>query len=168
MKEAVQIRPWKVQDAGALATICNNKKIWLNVRDRFPHPYTVSNSVEWIAFALAQRPIQNMAIVYEGKVAGSIGVMPKDDVYRKSIEIGYFLGETFWNKGIATTAVGLLLDYIQSHFDVIRIYAEVFSHNAASMKVLEKNGFHLEGIREKAVIKNNVVLDDYVWVKFIE
>jgi len=164
----VEIRSWKPEDAAPLAVICNNKKIWLNVRDRFPHPYTVGNSIEWIAYSLAQKPVQNMAVVYNGEIAGSIGVMPKEDVYRKSIEIGYFLGESFWGKGIATVAVELLLEYIKSHFDVIRIYAEVFSHNAASMKVLEKNGFHLEGIRKKAVVKNNVIMDDYVWVKFIE
>ncbi len=168
MNNCIDIRPWKPEDAAPLAAICNNKKIWLNVRDRFPHPYTLENSIEWIAFTLTQKPIENMAIMYKGKIAGSIGVMPKDDVYRKSIEIGYFLGEPFWGKGIATTAVGLLLEYIKAHFDVIRIYAEVFGHNTASMKVLEKNGFHLEGIRERAVIKNNVILDDYVWVKFIE
>ena len=109
-----------------------------------------------------------MAVVYNGNIAGSIGVMEKEDVYRKSIEIGYFLGERYWGKGIATTAVGLLVEYIKNNFDVIRIYAEVFSHNAASMKVLEKNGFHLEGVRKKAVIKNNVLMDDFVWVKFIE
>jgi RimJ/RimL family protein N-acetyltransferase len=167
MKSSVQIRPWKPEDAGPLAAICNNRKIWLNVRDRFPHPYTVANAVEWIKFTSEQKPIQNMAIIYNGQIAGSIGVMTKDDVYRKSIEIGYFLGEPFWGKGIATQAVSHLIEYIKENFDVIRIYAEVFDHNKASMKVLEKNGFHLEGIREKAVIKNNVVLDDYVWVKFL-
>ena len=167
MNELINIRPWTPEDTAQLAAICNNKKIWLNVRDRFPHPYTINNAVEWISYALTQKPVQNMAIIYKDKIAGSIGVMLKDDVYRKSIEIGYFLGEPFWGKGIATTAVGLLLEYIQAHFDVIRIYAEVFGHNTASMKVLEKNGFHLEGIRKKAVIKNNVVLDDYVWVKFL-
>jgi RimJ/RimL family protein N-acetyltransferase len=108
-----------------------------------------------------------MAIVYNGQIAGSIGVMTKDDVYRKSIEIGYFIGEPFWGKGIASQAVSHLIEYIKANFDVIRVYAEVFHHNKASMKVLEKNGFHLEGIREKAVIKNNIILDDYVWVKFL-
>ena len=168
MNPVVQIRPWKPEDAGPLAAICNNKKIWLNVRDTFPHPYTVGNAVEWIAFTLNQKPVKNMAVVYNGNIAGSIGVMEKEDVYRKSIEIGYFLGERYWGKGIATTAVGLLVEYIKNNFDVIRIYAEVFGHNAASMKVLEKNGFHLEGVRKKAVIKNNVLMDDYVWVKFID
>jgi ribosomal-protein-alanine N-acetyltransferase len=167
MPGEVQLRPWKPEDAGALAAICNNRKIWLNVRDRFPHPYTVANAIEWIKFTSAQKPIQNMAVVFNGQIAGSIGVMPKDDVYRKSIEIGYFIGESYWGKGIATEAVAQLLKYIEHKFDVIRIYAEVFDHNTASMKVLEKNGFHLEGIRQKAVIKNNVVLDDHVWVKFL-
>jgi ribosomal-protein-alanine N-acetyltransferase len=168
MKDGVEIRPWKPEDAGVLAAICNNKKIWLNVRDRFPHPYTVSNAVEWIAFTLNQKPVQNMAIIFQGKIAGSIGVMPKDDVYRKSIEIGYFVAEDYWGHGIASAAVSLLIGYIRSHFDVIRIYAEVFGHNTASMKVLEKNGFHLEGIRKRAVVKNNVIMDDHVWVKFID
>lgn len=168
MKNIVQIRPWESEDAAELAAICNNKKIWLNVRDTFPHPYTVGNAVEWIAFTLTQQPVRNMAVVCNGNIAGSIGVMTKEDVYRKSIEIGYFLGEQYWGKGIATKAVSLLLDYINTNFDVMRIYAEVFVHNTASMKVLEKNGFHLEGIRKKAVIKNNVIMDDYVWVKFLE
>jgi len=168
MKDGVEIRPWKPEDAGALASICNNKKIWLNVRDRFPHPYTVGNAVEWIQFAKSQKPVQNMAIIWNGKIAGSIGVMPKDDVYRKSIEIGYFVAEEFWGNGIASRAVSLLLAYIKRNFDVVRIYAEVFNYNTASMRVLEKNGFHLEGIRERAVVKNNVILDDHVWVKFID
>ncbi|MDB5250316.1 MAG: family N-acetyltransferase [Segetibacter sp.] len=168
MENRVQIRSWKPEDAGPLAAICNNKKIWLNVRDTFPHPYTVGNAVEWISFTLGQKPIKNMAIVYNGNIAGSIGVTPKEDVYRKSIEIGYFVGEAYWGKGIATLAVAQMMEYIKTNFEVVRIYAEVFGHNKASMKVLKKNGFHLEGIREKAVIKNNEIMDDYVWVKFIE
>lgn len=168
MNECTHIRSWKAEDAASLAAICNNKKIWLNVRDNFPHPYTITNAVEWIAYTLHQQPVKNMAILYNGSIAGSIGVIPKEDIYRKNIEIGYFLGETYWGKGIATTAVSLLLEYIKSNFDVIRIYAEVFSHNIASMKVLEKNGFHLEAIRKKAVIKNKVIMDDFVWVKFLE
>ena len=168
MNKGVEIRPWKPEDASELAAICNNKEIWINVRDAFPHPYTVANAVEWIRHTLGQQPIQNMAIVYNGGIAGSIGVTPKQDVYRKSIEIGYFIAEKYWGKGIATAAVSLLLEYIASNFDVVRIYAEVFGHNLASMKVLEKNGFHLEGIRKKAVIKNNVIMDDFVWVRLLE
>jgi RimJ/RimL family protein N-acetyltransferase len=164
---SIQLRQWKKEDAGQLASISNNKNIWLNVRDHFPHPYTIQNAVEWIAHTNEQMPLQNMAITVNGKIAGSIGLVPKEDVYRKSIEIGYFVGEQYWGKGIATTAVLMLLNYIQNHFDVVRIYVEVFEHNKASMKVLEKSGFHLESIRNRAVIKNNVMMDDYVWVKLL-
>ncbi len=165
LSSLVHLRPWKPEDAGALAAICNSRKIWINVRDNFPHPYTITNAVSWIAFNKDKQPVDNFAIIYDFQLAGSIGIITKDDIYRKSIEIGYFIGEHFWGKGIATEAVGQLLQYISSHFDAIRIYAEVFDNNKASMRVLEKNGFHLESIRKKAVIKNNVVQDDYVWVK---
>jgi hypothetical protein len=94
----VHIRSWKPEDASELAAICNNKQIWLNVRDGFPHPYTVGNAVEWIRFSLTQQPIQNMAIIYQGCIAGSIGVIPKEDVYRKNIEVGYFIGESYWRR----------------------------------------------------------------------
>ena len=166
MNDKVEIRAWRPEDAGQLAAICNNRKIWINVRDRFPHPYTVADAVEWIAYTLTQKPLQNFAVLYNNQVAGSVGVTPKDDVYRKTIEIGYFVGEAFWGKGIATEAVRLAIDYINNQFSIVRIFAEVFSHNTASMKVLEKNGFHLEGIRKKAVIKDGVIMDDHVWVKF--
>ncbi|HET9826384.1 MAG TPA: GNAT family protein, partial [Chitinophagaceae bacterium] len=78
------------------------------------------------------------------------------------------IGEEYWGKGIATEAIRQLVEYIQKKFDVVRVYAEVFAYNKASMKVLEKNGFYLECIRKKAAIKNNVILDDYVWVKLLE
>jgi len=164
---AVYIRPWQKQDAQGLATAANNRNVWMNVRDRFPHPYTVMDALQWIQLREPQKPTENFCICYEGKVAGGIGVMLKDDVYRKSIEIGYFVGEEYWGRGIATRAVGLLLQHIEQNFDAVRIYAEVFERNKASMKVLRNNGFYLEGIRKKAVFKAGVVMDDYVWVKML-
>jgi RimJ/RimL family protein N-acetyltransferase len=168
MEQRIQLRPWKKEDAGQLTSIANNKKIWLNVRDHFPHPYTVSDALKWVEHTSTQLPPQNMAITVDDNIAGGIGLILKEDVYRKSIEIGYFLGEQYWGKGIATKAVAILLNYIGEHFDVVRVYAEVFAYNTASMRVLEKNGFHLESVREKAVIKNKVIMDDYVWVKLLK
>ena len=165
MSDDIVLRAWLKEDASQLAAIANNKKIWLNVRDRFPHPYTVGDAVQWLASTSGQLPLQTLAVIYRGALAGSIGVLPKEDVYRKSIEIGYFIGEPFWGKGIATRSVALLMAHIKKHHNVVRVFAEVFEHNTASMKVLEKNGFHLESVRRKAVCKNNVILDDYVWVK---
>jgi len=163
----VILRNWKREDAQPLATIANNKNIWLNVRDAFPHPYTVMDAIKWINDCADKQPVTNFCIAYQGKVAGSIGIITKADVYRKSLEIGYFIGEPYQGRGIATKATAILLQYIQQQFDVVRIYAEVFEHNKASMKVLQKNGFHLEGIRQKAVIKNGIIMDDYVWVKLV-
>jgi RimJ/RimL family protein N-acetyltransferase len=167
MKPEVYLRQLKMEDAMELTTIANNKKIWLNVRDRFPHPYHLKNALEWINHTLQKNPQENFAIICNGSIAGIVGVLPKEDVYRKSIEIGYFIGEPFWGKGIATVAVALLLEYVTKTFDVVRIYAEVFEHNKASMKVLENNGFTLESIRKRMVVKNDQVMDDYVWVKLV-
>jgi ribosomal-protein-alanine N-acetyltransferase len=163
----ILLRPWKIEDAEQLASIANNKKIWLNLRDRFPHPYNMDNAKEWLKDHVNETPVQHFCIEYDGSVAGSIGVIPKDDVYRKSIEIGYFVGEPFWGKGIATKAIALLLEYIKIHFDVIRVYAEVFDHNKASMHALRKNGFYLESIRRKAAIKDGILQDDCIWVKLL-
>jgi RimJ/RimL family protein N-acetyltransferase len=161
------LRPWQREDAQALAAIANNKNVWLNVRDAFPNPYTVMDALQWINVEGNRKPTIHFAIVYQGKVAGSAGLLLKEDVYRKSIEIGYFIGEIYWNKGIATTAVQSITSYAIQQFDVNRIYAEVFEHNKASMKVLEKNGFYLESTRKNAVIKNGVVMNDCVWVKLV-
>ncbi len=164
----IVLRPWQKEDAQALAAIANNRQVWENVRDYFPTPYTVLDAEQWLESIRAIHPVQNFAILYQGRIAGNIGIVPKDDVYRMNVEIGYFVGEEFWGKGIATEATRLLVEYIKQEFNVVRIYAEVFETNKASMRVLQKNGFYLEGIRRKAVIKNGVIMDDYVWVKLIK
>lgn len=165
MSSDIILRPWRREDAQQLASIANNRNIWLNVRDRFPHPYTVMDAMQWIQMRSNEKPVLNFCIAFQGKVTGSVGVVLKDDVYRKTIELGYFIGESFWGKGIATKAVTLMLEYIEEHFDTVRIFAEVFEHNKASMNILRKNGFYLESIRKKAVIKDGIIMDDHVWVK---
>ncbi len=162
----VKIRPWKQEDKEPLAAIANNFNIWQNLRDRLPHPYTPEDAEDWINFNKNILPTLNFCIEVDGQVAGSIGLTPQIDVHRNNMEIGYFLGEPFWHKGIATRAVGLLLQYVAEVFPHIsRIYAPVFERNKPSMRVLEKNGFHLEAILKRSVIKNNIVLDEYLWVR---
>lgn len=163
----IVLRPWQKQDAQELAAVANNRKIWNNVRDALPSPYTVMDALQWIAHVNNQKPVVNFAIIYEGKVVGSIGCQPKEDIARKNIEIGYFVGEPYWGKGIATAAVALLLAFIAAKLDVVRVESHVFAQNKSSMKVLQKNGFYLEAIHRRAVIKNNEILDDYVWVKML-
>jgi ribosomal-protein-alanine N-acetyltransferase len=162
---SIILRPWQKQDAQELAAVANNKNIWNNVRDALPSPYTVMDALQWISHVNEQKPLLNFAIVYQGQVVGSIGCKPKDDVARKTIEIGYFVGEHYWGKGVATEAVRLLVDFIGTRLDVVRICAHVFAQNKPSMKVLQKNGFYLEAINRKAVFKNNELIDDYIWVK---
>lgn len=163
----VILREWKRSDVEALAKIANNKNIWNNVRDRLPYPYTEKDAKEWIALVKKQKIVTTFCIEANGNLAGSIGLILKDDVYKKTAEIGYFIGEDYWGKGIASEAVRQLIVYIQKNFDIVRLYAEVFEYNKASMRVLEKNGFYLESIRKKAAFKNNVIVDDYVWVKLL-
>jgi RimJ/RimL family protein N-acetyltransferase len=125
------------------------------------------DALRWMNHIKDDQPARNLAIVFNNIVVGNIGCKLQEDVYRKSIEIGYFVGEEFWGKGITTLAVDLFVDYLINNFQPIRIYAEVFEFNKSSMKVLQKNGFFLESIRRKAAIKNNLIVDDFVWVKFV-
>jgi ribosomal-protein-alanine N-acetyltransferase len=164
---SIVLRPWQKQDAQELATIANNRNIWNSVRDALPSPYTVMDALQWIAHVNDREPVLNFAIIFKGAIAGSIGCVPKNDVSRKTVEIGYFVGEPYWRQGIATEAVKLLLEFIETRLDTVRIEAHVFQQNSASMTVLRNNNFYLEGIQRRAVIKNNQLLDDYVWVKLV-
>ncbi len=168
MVPEVFLRSWKREDARQLAFIANNKNIWNNLRDSIPYPYSISDAEQWIAHCSRQKPLLNFAIIYDNLLVGSIGCTAKTDVYRKTMEVGYFIGEPYWRHGIATSAVQILISHIEKEFDVVRLVAEVYAHNKASMNVLHKNGFYLECIRRKGAFKNDVVVDDYVWVKFLK
>ena len=159
------LRKWKLNDIPSLVKYLNNIKIWNNVRDRMPSPYTQKDAEEFISKQKIIDPNVNFAIVYNNEVTGGISILLKEDVSRIGAEIGYWLAEPFWGKGITTAAIGQLADYAFKNFAIERLYAEVYEHNKASMRTLEKNGFYLESIRKKAVIKNNVVMNDHVYVK---
>jgi [ribosomal protein S5]-alanine N-acetyltransferase len=163
------LRGWKTEDADPLTRLANNIKIWSNVRDYFPYPYTEKDAREWLALNVGVEPVMNFVIEAEGEFAGSIGMVPQQDVHRCNMEIGYWLGEPYWGKGYATKAIELICEIIWRDYSSInRIVAEVFEHNTTSMKALEKNGFVLESIQKKGVIKNNVLLDSYLFVKFLQ
>jgi [ribosomal protein S5]-alanine N-acetyltransferase len=159
------LRPWQYADVHALSRLADNILIWNQVRDYFPHPYTVKQAQEWVSMQQRKKSVTNFAVEVDGKLAGGIGLLPKDDIYRCSLEIGYWIGAPFWGRGVATEAVRVLVEAVWKEYpQVVRIFAEVFPHNTASCRVLEKNGFQLESIRKNAVIKNGVIGDDMVWV----
>jgi RimJ/RimL family protein N-acetyltransferase len=153
------LREWRHGDGEALVRHANNPKISRNLRDRFPYPYTIDDANWWIAHASAQSPPTNFAIVVDGEAAGGIGFIPQEDISRRSVEIGYWLGEAYWGRGITTEAVRALSGHIFATFDICRIYATVFESNPASWRVLEKAGFVYEGRLRKAVTKSGKTID---------
>jgi [ribosomal protein S5]-alanine N-acetyltransferase len=156
------LRPWQRGDERSLVRHANNPKIWRNVRDRFPHPYTQADADWWIETA-SEQAATNFAIVVDGEAVGAIGLILKEDVYRRSAEIGYWLGEDYWGRGIVTEAVRAVTDYAFASFDICRIYAGVFEWNAASMRVLEKAGYALEARLKKAITKDGQCADEFIY-----
>jgi len=137
--------------------------IWRNLRDAFPHPYTLANAEHWIRSANPATPVTNFAIVVDGTAVGGIGLVLKDDVFRRSAEIGYWLGEEYWGRGIVTEAVRAVTDYAFATFDLCRVYAGVFEWNSASMRVLEKAGYEFECRMRKSVIKDGEIIDELIY-----
>ena len=165
--QKINIRNWQISDAQALAAVTNNRNVWNSIRNEFPSPYTVMDALAWIKHANEEKPVANFAIEIGHVVAGNISCMWHKDVYAKTVEVGYFIGENYWGKGIASAAVALMLEAIKKNKEIVRIEAKIFGGNGASARVLEKNNFVLEGIRKNAIFKNGVIADEQVWVYLI-
>jgi len=161
----LSIRRLTISDVADLAKHANSKNIWNNLRDYFPYPYSKQDAKEYIEFTKEGKEYV-YGIEYYDEIVGVCGLVKGQDVYRLSAELGFWLGEEYWSKGIMTKVVDVVvnLGFSQHHFN--RISAHVFKHNTASMRVLEKCGFKLEAVHKNAVIKNGVVSDEYVFVKF--
>jgi RimJ/RimL family protein N-acetyltransferase len=164
----IRLRPLEDADKERFARLANNRKIWLNVRDRFPYPYTIADAERFIESTMQQHPLTTFAIWYELKLVGAIGLVPQEDVYRFSAELGYWIGEPFWNKGIASGAVKLMVQFAFEQLQLQKVFAGVFEGNEASIRALKKCGFQQEGIARKAAFKNNVFIDEYRYGKVKE
>jgi len=149
----IKLREFKKSDAQRFAELANNENISHNLRDGFPNPFSTQHAEEFIQRWMALDPVTVFAVEYRGIYVGNISLSKGKDVYRKSAEIGYFIGEAYWNKGIATAAVNLITEYGFKNLDIVRIHTGVFEHNTASQRVLEKCGFKKEGVFQKAVFK---------------
>lgn len=159
----VELRQWTHADLPLLVAYANNRNIYNNMTDAFPHPYTEADGLRFIDRALADLPAKLFAIQLEGELVGSIGLFPETDIYRTNAAIAYWVAEPFHGKGIATDAIRLMVKYGFETFDINRIYAKPFSRNKASHQVLEKAGFVLEAILEKTVLKNDEFLDEHIY-----
>jgi [ribosomal protein S5]-alanine N-acetyltransferase len=157
------LRPWAPGDEPSLARHANNYEVWRNLRDSFPHPYTLADAKRWISFTQQQSPQTLFAVEVGGEAVGGVGLYPKSDIERLSAEIGYWLGEAFWGKGIATAAVRDLSTYGLKELGLTRIFGVPLISSTASMRVLEKAGYVREGVLRRSAIKEGNVLDQVLY-----
>lgn len=156
-----KIRKWELADAKDLAAALSNKKIQDNLRDGLPYPYTEQDGIDYISAMLSadENDTFAFAITIDEKVIGSIGVFRQGNIHRQTAELGYYIAEEYWGKGIMTDAIKQICKYVFEKSDIIRIYAEPFAYNMASCRVLEKAGFQYEGTLRKNAVKNDTIID---------
>lgn len=159
------LRPWRQTDLPSLVQHANNRRVASSLRDIFPHPYTEEDAKAWLTYATAQTETVDFAIEVEGQAASGIGYTRGSDVARFSAEIGYWLGEAFWNRGIATEAVCAFADHAFNELRLLRLYAPPFANNLGSIRVLERAGFVCEGLLHASVVKDGRVLDQWLYAR---
>lgn len=155
----VTLRRWKTTDHADLVAEANSHAVWRNLSHLFPHPYTPADATSWIALCIDQDPPQNLVIAVDDRLIGVCGMDRFEGVNYYTAEVGYWLGERHWGKGIMTVALRAFVGYVWEAFDVQRLQATAFAWNPSSGRVLEKNGFTLEGVHRSAVFKDGEFVD---------
>jgi len=158
-----KIRNYTRDDVDSLVKYANNKNVAKFLRDSFPFPYTNADAEKWIDFVIKNPGSLFFAIANSEELIGAIGAVPFDDVHKYTAEIGFWLGEPFWNNGIISKAINYFCNFIFLNYDFNRLTANVFEGNEASKKVLEKNGFVLEGTLKNNVFKENKFMDYHIY-----
>jgi len=156
---------WHPNDASSIVKYANNKKIWVNLRDGFPHPFQLSEAETFLSKVAQQNPRTSFAIADDKEAIGSIGLMLGKDVHRFTAEMGYWLAEPFWDKGIMSKVVIRFTEFAFKKFALNRIFAEPYIKNTVSVRVLEKAGFVFEGKLQASVFKDGKVLDQFLYAK---
>ena len=157
------LRAFEPGDAPSIARLANDHDVWINLRDRFPHPYHLEDAERFIADTATRTPRTNLAVCVDGVAVGSIGVIPGSDIERVSAEIGYWLGKPYWGRGIMTAALKAATPHYAAQFGFTRVFASVFTFNPGSARILEKAGYVREAHQRQAAIKEGVVYDQYVY-----
>ena len=162
------VRPWRLSDTESLVRHANNLEVARHLRDKFPHPYTRGDATAFLRHAVPAAPSErptNLAIEVDGEAAGGIGFVRGADVERFSAEIGYWLGEHYWRRGIVTEALGLVSEHAFREFNILRLFALPFADNAGSTRVLEKAGYQREGVLRFSSVKYGKPRDQYIYAK---
>jgi ribosomal-protein-alanine N-acetyltransferase len=160
-----KVRPWLMTDVEPLVRHANNPRVAAQLRDRFPHPYTRRHAADFLRFATAPADPTNLAIEVDGEAAGAIGYVAGSDVERYSAEIGYWLGEAYWGRGIVTEALVLVTEHVFDAMNMLRLYALPFADNAASVRVLEKAGYEREATLRSSSVKAGVARDQALYAR---
>lgn len=160
------IRPWAETDAAALQRHANNRKVSIHLRDRFPYPYELEQARAFLGWIASQESPTVWAIDLGGEAIGGIGIEMHTDVERVSAEIGYWLGEAFWGRGIATAALSAVTAEAFKRFEITRLYAVPFADHAASVRVLEKAGYVREGLLRQSAIKDGKIRDQLLFAAY--
>jgi ribosomal-protein-alanine N-acetyltransferase len=167
--DGLTLRRWRAADLAALVRYANNWNVWINLKDRFPYPYTDADARAWIAHCDTRTgEATNVAIDWQGEAIGGLGLDPHLDVHRLMATVGYWLGEPFWGRGFATHALRAFSAYAFSTFDLHRLQATVFDWNVASARVLEKAGYTLEGRLRHSIIKDGRIADTLLYARLRE
>jgi RimJ/RimL family protein N-acetyltransferase len=161
----VRLRRWRSDDLHPLVAIANNPRIAGNLRNLFPYPYRLEDGIAWLDLAVNQLAETAWAIEENGALAGGIALLPQADINAGAAEIGYWLGEPFWGRGLATDAVRTLTRHALSELNYRRLFATVLAGNVPSCRVLEKSRYRKEGILRRAAIKNGMVLDQILFAR---
>jgi [ribosomal protein S5]-alanine N-acetyltransferase len=159
------VRSYRPGDAASLAKHGNNRRIWENLRDRFPHPFTEAHAAQYIEQLSSSNDEVSFAIEVEGEAVGGISLRPGSDIERIGAELGYWLGEAFWNRGITTAAIRLVTDYALNKKRFERVFAIPFTTNVASCRALEKAGYDREGTMRRSAIKDGRIMDQYLYAR---
>ncbi len=165
--EQLRLRPWKRGDEEALVRHANDREIWRNLTDRFPHPYTRADADAWISLGVSREgPPGNFAVILDNEPVGSVGYEAKGDIYSRTAEVGYWIARAFQGRGLATEALGLLTTHLFARFPFVRIEASVIDWNPASCRVLEKAGYTFESRQRARVFKDGRIADALIYVRF--
>lgn len=159
------VRAWQAGDRDSLVRFADNRRVWRNLKDRFPHPYTAADAEAWLALNRTNPDITGWAIEVDAMAVGGIGLVPGTDVHAKCAHIGYWLGEPYWGRGIATDAVRAVTRDALGERGFVRLEAPVFAWNPASMRVLEKCGYTREAVMRKSVFKDGQLIDSVLYAR---
>ncbi len=163
----ISIREYKEQDAESNQKHANNPNVARYLFQSFPSPYTLNDSIWWISVGHKALRGMHRAIDLDGECIGSIGATPGVMEDRFSWEIGYWIGQDHWKKGYGFNALSHMTDYVFHNTNARRLFAPVLGPNKASMRLLEKCGYNLEGVHECSVFRESEggFLDEHIFAR---